>query len=278
MSRTADSKHIAVIIRVYSRVDDAKALVQIIQQYWKKNKYTLFIAHNGANDGYILDEEIRQQAEVIDVTENSGHLSGATDLVKKSYAHIQCRQDIDYVLFIESDFWIFDDALINEGILSGADIATTIWIEKRKSLGVDFFLIKKSYIAAHPEILKWEASPETDMRNFAHESKAKIYIFNGLRPVHVPALMRNLFEHMFSPIYYAGGRFRLFSKHKALSHHIEDLPKGMHTKKAIANALVQEIFFADIPLYPLSFIDLFVQRIARYVPQSSWYRRFFIKY
>ena len=124
-------KNIAVIIRVYSRVDDVKALVNIISTYWKRHNYTLFIAHNGAKDGYVLDSSVHEYAEIIEISENSGHRSGTTDLVKTAYNHIKSRTDFDYILFVESDFWLFDEMVIEKALLQDKDIATSIWVEKK---------------------------------------------------------------------------------------------------------------------------------------------------
>lgn len=265
-------KNIAVIIRVFSRVEDTKALVSIIRKYWTQNNYTLFIAHNGLESGYVLDDSLREYAEIIEIKENSGHRTGARDLVQKAYQHIEKRKDFDYILFIESDFWLFDEKLIQKAIESDKDIASTIWVEKRKSLAVDFFLVKSTFIAKHQEILNWDASPETDMGIACREAKASIHIFPELRPTHAPSLLRASFKNCFESTHYEGGRFRLFPRAKVVSHHVEDLPEGMKTKKSLANALINERFFEE-DLYSLSFKDLYIQKIAGLFPNSGWFKK-----
>ncbi len=81
-------KNIAVVIRTFSRVEDAKALVEIIQNYWKSHNYTLFVAFNGSSSGYELDNYIKENAQIIKVEENSGHSSGASDLVRLAHKFI----------------------------------------------------------------------------------------------------------------------------------------------------------------------------------------------
>ncbi len=265
-------KNIAVIIRVYSRVEDTRELVHIIKNNWKQNNYSLFIIHNGASDGYLLDEDLANYTDILEVTTNSGHRTGARDLVKGGYNYIKKRDDFDYLLFVESDFWIFDDKLIQNAIQSDKDLATTIWIEKRKSLGVDFFLVKKSFIDTYPNILDWDKSPETDMRDQFNKSCGKLHIFKELRPIHAPSLMRKMFKNIFSPTHYEGGRFRIFRKAKAISHHIEDLPNGMSDKKSIANAVFGYDYFETSTKYSLTFLDKYAQRIAEYFPQASWFK------
>ncbi len=266
-------KNIAVIIRVYSRVEDAKALVQIIKDFWNMHNYTLFIAHNGKKDGYVLDDETKDKAEVIEFNTNTGHRTGARDLVQKGYAYIKENCEFDYVLFIESDFWLFDETLIDKAIQSGKDLATSIWIEKRQSLGVDFFLVKKEFIDVHPNILDWDKSPETDMRDQFNKAQGSLFIFEELRPIHAPSLMRKTLKNFLKNTHYEGGRFRLFTKAKAISHHVEDLQYGIQTKKAIANALIEQNYFQNIYSYSLTFFDKNAQQIAAYFPQASWFKK-----
>ena len=141
--------------------------------------------------------------------------------------------------------------------------------------------MKKAFIDAHPEILNWAASPETDMRDHVKNSGGSVYIFEELRPIHAPSLMRKLCMPLLTPIIYEGGRFRLFVAPKVVTHHVEDLPEGMHTKKALANTLAKSLtniskgepFFTDAPYYELTWFEKNIQNIARYFPQSTWFKR-----
>lgn len=265
-------KSIAVIIRVYSRIEDTKALLSIIKKYWLRHNYTIFVAHNGAKDGYVLDDIIYKQAELVEVKENSGHKTGAKDLVNAAYRHIKQCSTFDYILFIESDFWILNDQLIDDAIKSQADMSTSIWVEKIHSYAVDFFLVKKTFLDAHSEILDWKSSPEADMAKMCHKVGAKMYFFKNLRPIHAPTLLRKCLSPWLKPSHYDGGRFRLFPKAKALSHHVENLKHGMSTKKALANAMLGEQCF-PAPTFTLSFFDKYIQRIARFVPHSGLFHR-----
>ncbi len=266
-------KNIAVIIRVYSRVEDAKNLVKIIENKWTQNNYTLYIAHNGKIDGYHLDEKLSGKAEILEYSNNSGHRTGARDLVQNAYAHIKNNSTFDYILFIEADFWLLDEKLILNAIAQDKDISTSIWIEKRQSLGVDFFLVKKDFIDKHSEILNWADSPETDMKKIATQAQASLYIFEELRPIHAPSLMRKLCKNIFHARHYEGGRFRIFPKAKALTHHVEDLSLGMEEKKALANALLDENFLHTETRIKLSFLDKYIVDIAKYFPSSALWKK-----
>ncbi len=271
-------KNIAVIIRTYSRVEDTKALVEIIEKKWKKNNYTLFIAHNGKKDGYLLEPCLSEYATILEYENNPGHRTGARDLVQNAYAHIENNNDFEYILFIESDFWLLDEKLILNAIEADKDMATSLWIEKRQSLGVDFFLVKKAYIDKNKELLNWADSPETDMKKAFDESvgtngKASVYIFDELRPIHAPSLMRKLFKSIFKARHYEGGRFRIFPKAMVVTHHIEDLVNGIEEKKALANALLEEEFFITEKKATLSYLDRNIVTIAKYFPNSAFFKK-----
>ncbi len=271
-------KSIAVIIRTYSRVEDTKALVEIIKKKWKNNNYTLFIAHNGKKDGYFLDPSLSENATILEYDNNSGHRTGARDLVQNAYAHIENNNNFEYILFIESDFWLLDEKLLCDAIKSKKDISTSIWIEKRQSLGVDFFLVKKAYLDANKELLNWADSPETDMKrafdkNIEKQGKASLYIFDELRPIHAPSLMRKIFKSFLKLSHYEGGRFRIFPEAMAVTHHIEDLENGIDEKKALANALLGEVFFQTNIKKKLSFLDKNIVKIAKHFPNSAIFKK-----
>ncbi len=251
-------KNIAVIIRVFSRVQDTKCLVEIIKKKWTTHNYTLFVAFNGASAGHKLDDYVYENAQVLEVNNNSGHRTGARDLVQNAYNHIKNDNNFDYLLFVESDFWLLDERLILEGIESDKDLATTIWIEQRSSLAVDFFLLKKQALATHTELLNWQDSPETDFRNAVRNAGLSVHVFNALRSIHAPSSMKKILKNSFKPCFYEGGRFRIFEKAKVVTHHIEDLESGLDEKKSIANSVLQEDFFENIALF---------------FPQGSWLRK-----
>ncbi len=258
-------KNIAVIIRTYSRVDDAKALVDIIRNLWTQHNYTLFIAFNGATDGYVLDKSLADSAEIIEVTGNLGHIPGARQLVQQGYEYIKNNNEFDYIIFIESDFWLLDEALILEALASQKSLATTIWGEHTLSLAVDFFIVKKDFLDNHPQLISWPTIPELDMRDELAKIGEEVYIFENFRPISVPSPMRQLLGSFLPETICFGKRFVLFSEAKALSHHVECLKEGIVSKKAIANTLLNRQFFPNIPPHCLSFWDKYARVLARYL-------------
>lgn len=267
--------NIAVIVRTYSRIMDIEALIHLIKTRWSRYSYTIFVVHNGEKDGHHATDAIKLNTEYVPVENNEGHIAGAKSLVKAGFRAARDFGGFTHYLFIESDFWLLDDSLIEKQLQNMADqsspIATTIWVESRRSLAVDFFMVEADFMHAHPELLEWDGHPERYLGDLL--SGSKVCVIEELRPTHVPSLLRKL--HL--PASLAdGGRFRIFTAAPAVTHHIEtldkDTVKGMAVKKGLANAVAGEILFDDVPTVALP-KELFWQKYSRYVPQSWWYKR-----
>jgi len=274
----SSKKNIAVVIRVFSRIEDALGLIHIIREKWTSHNYTIFVSHNGKKSAHIFPENSLHGVTLIEVEENSGHLGGAGSLVYEAFDHI--TEDFDYAIFIESDFWVLDENLILEPLTNDFDVACSIWVESIKSMSVDFFILKQSYLAKNKELLNWGKSshteriyPENIVAEYYIKTQAKVYIIQSLRPIHAPSSMRKLVKVLPAKNSLCGGRFRLFPKASVVTHHIENIPNGIVRKKQIANALAQEEIFKDVPPYTLRFMEKNIQQIARFFPQSSWFRK-----
>lgn len=274
----SSKKNIAVVIRVFSRIEDTLGLIHIIREKWTSHNYTIFVSHNGRKSGFVFPENSLQGVTLIEVEENLGHLGGAGSLVYAAFDHI--TEDFDYAIFIESDFWVLDENLILEPLTSDFDVACTIWVESHKSMGVDFFILKQSYLAKNKELLNWGKSshaerifPENIVAEYYVKTQAKVHIIQSLRPIHVPKLETKLMRILPVKDSYDNRRFRLFPKASVVTHHIENIPNGIVTKKQIANALAQEEIFKDVTPYTLRFMEKNIQQIARFFPQSSWFRK-----
>ena len=266
---------IAIIIRTYSRIMDTEALIHLIQSRWTRLSYTIFVVHNGEKDGHHVTDFIKSNAVYVSVDENKGHIEGAKSLVQAGLKAASSLGGFTHYLLIESDFWLLDDALVERTIhrmeSTRSSLATTIWVENKRTLAVDFFIAEANFLHSHPELLDWDEHPEHYMREFL--SDIPICVINELRPAHLPNILRKL-HHSIRVV--DGGRFRIFPKAPALTHHIETLDqdpaKGLAIKKGLANALAKEKIFSDADDVPLP-SGLFWQKWARYVPQSWWYKR-----
>lgn len=269
-------KNIAVVIRTYSRILDTLALIKIIKEKWKAHRYSLFVVHNGAADGHVFPENtLPEDVCYIQVSENSGHQAGASDLLVASFDYLS--DSFDYTLFIESDVWPLHDDLLCEALEHDFDVATTIWVESKQSLAVDYFIVSQKFLLQNKAMLAWKTkNPEVEFKNYLLTTKAKIYIFSSLRPIHMPSFLNKMCKYIPVNVFPVWGRFNFFPKLQYLTFHIEMLPNGIFTKKQMANLLLGYEFFdipIEIPSLRLTKWEFSGQQIARFFPQSSWLKK-----
>lgn len=269
-----NKKNIAILIRTYSRILDTEALIHIIKTKWVKHNYTIFVVHNGENDGYPATKYIKNNSHYIPVQENTGHRTGAAKLVQEGFNVLKTQENFSHYIFIESDFWLLEDSLIDNYLKkldkNKTKIAAAIWVEKIRSVAVDFFIADAEYLQKNSQLLDWDNHAEQYFAN--HIPSEYLTSIEELRPTHLPRLARclNLSIQLVD-----GGRFRIFPQAPALTHHIEtldsDKEKAVQIKKGLANSLAKtEIFPAiqNVPLPP----KLFMQYFSKVIPQSWWIR------
>ena len=268
-------ERIAVILRVYSRLLDAEGLVRIINTTWNRHDYTLFVAHNGAADGFVASETLRAAGHYVAVENNAGHIRGAATLVQAGYQTARTCGDFSAYLFIEADFWLLGDGLIDAALTSmrreQRPVASTIWVERYHSLAVDFLLIDGTFLHDNPDLLAWDDHPEQYLA--ARLYPDRVHILECLRPTHVPGLLRYMIP--FGARTSVKGRFRLFPKAPALTHHLEDLDadpfRAITIKRGLANTLAGRRVF-DEPSLRIPW-QATLQPLARFVPQSAWFHK-----
>ena len=273
-------ENIAVIIRVYSRITDAESLVKIIKSTWTHNHYDIFIAHNGEEDGYHATQTLKDAGHYIHVPKNSGHLFGARDLLQFGYdaaLHEQkASSPYQSYVFIESDFWLLGDGLLDSKLSQmrrqKKSLAMSIWVEGIRSHAVDFFIVDAEYLATkHKELFNWDDHPEQHFAQLVHDDAL---IINELRPTHIPSILR---VFPISTLVASLGRFRIFPKAPAVTHHLEeinsnDLSLALKIKQGIANTLLKEKVFEDAPNIEIPRSVLF-QKYGLLAPQSSWFKK-----
>ena len=271
----SERENVAVIMRLYSRLLDAEGLVRIINTTWTRHNYTLFVAHNGAGDGFVASDALRAAGHYVPVATNAGHIGGATALVQAGYRAARACGDFSAYLFIEADFWLVGDALIDEALSSmrreERPVASTIWVERNHSLAVDFLLMDGAFLRDNPELLDWDDHPEQYLS--ARLYPDRVHIIECLRPTHVPGLLRLMIP--FGARTSVKGRFRLFPKAPALTHHLENLSanplRAIAIKRGLANTLAGRRVFDDPPVrIPWQSV---LQPLSRFVPQSSWFKK-----
>ena len=126
-----------------------------------------------------------------------------------------------------------------------------------------------SFLRDNPDLLDWDEHPEQYLSKRLYPDR--VHILECLRPTHVPGLLKRVIP--FGPRIATGGRFRLFPKAPALTHHLEDLAadpsQAIAIKRGLANTLAGRRIFAENP-EELPW-QAALQPLSRFVPQSSWF-------
>lgn len=263
-------KKVSVLIRVYDRLEDLDICLELIKKNWTKNRYEVIVVFNGKSKGYILNNEIKEKCDkLIELEENAGHVLGNAQLLREGLKEIDLNSE--YVIILEADTWIFTDEIIDKYIIKmdkeNFVWASAEWIKNRWSLALDIAIIEKNFLINNKEILNFSVHPEAFVCNYLLERKEKFLYIKEHMPVHRPNMIKKLYNGY-------GGRIREFPKAKMVTHHIEDLEKGILTKKSIANEIFGLRYFdVDIKINVNSRklkLLLFLMKIC---PNSSWLRK-----
>jgi len=237
---------IAVLIRVYDRIEDLKYNLQIISDTWKNNDYYIIVVSNGKNNGFdILPESLPLIDKLVILEENAGHRKGNSQLLMEGIKYIP--DECNYTLILEADTWMFGDNIISKytGYLnkSAAVWASADWYDKYYALATDFAIIKTDYIKQHPGIFDFELFPECHISNFLRDTEDGYIWIKENMPVHVPSYVKLGYPYVPN---IKEGRFYVFPKSKTATHHIEYLKGGMSQKKRYFNILADYDYFPEI--------------------------------
>ncbi len=258
---------ICILLRVYNRIADLEANISIINQRWKNYDYDILVVSNGREHGFTPPEQIRNQVfRIVDLPNNSGHLSGNSQLLLAGCQNI----DFDaygYILILEADTWLCDDRIIKTYVerleASDAVWASARWYDKFYSLATDFALIKSSFLKNHTDIFNFTEFPECFVCNYLVANELKYIYIRENMPVGLPSYIR---KYPYAP----KRRFFLFPKSGMLTHHIELLKRGMDEKKAFFNLLSGSKFF-ETPIRYSAFEKIKIR--SAFLFQSIFIRR-----
>lgn len=236
---------IAVLIRVYNRIEDLKYNLQIIRDTWKENRYYIIVVSNGENKGYnIPDESLPLIDKLIILKDNAGHRKGNSQLLIEGSKYIP--SDCEYTLILEADTWMYGDRIISKyiGILSQSKElvwASADWYDKVFALATDFAIVKSDYIKKNDQLFDFELFPECHIANTLRDTNAKFVWITENMPVHVPS-------YIFGYPYTIKNerRFYTFLDSKIVTHHIEFLKKGIEQKKKHFNVVANTDYFKDV--------------------------------
>ncbi len=265
-------KRICILIRVYDRIEDLQNNLSIIRNTWLSHNYDIIVVGNGKADGYILPESINSLANnVIELEYNAGHLKGNSQLLLEGLANITLS-NYDYVIILESDTWLYTDAIINKYVFlldeSDAVWASARWYDRFYSLATDFALIKSTFLKDNVNIFNFTIYPECYVCNYLMDRGLKYILINENMNVMVPSYIKT---YPYAP----KGRFYVFPKSKMVTHHIEDIKGGMNEKKYYFNVVAGRDFFkvnktvSSIEKFKISIAFIFDKFLLR----RSWYSK-----
>lgn len=238
---------IAVLIRVYDRIEDLKYNLQIISDTWKENDYYIIVVSNGKNNGFeVLPESLPLINKFVLLEENAGHRKGNSQLLMEGIKYIP--SDCEFTLILEADTWMYGDRIISKytrllGENDNAVWASADWYDKYYALATDFAIIKTDYINTNPGIFDFELFPECHIANFLRDTNAGFIWIKENMPVHVPSYVK--YKYPYVPNI-KEGRFYIFPVSRMATHHIEFLKEGITQKMRYFNILADNDYFPGI--------------------------------
>jgi hypothetical protein len=261
-----------ILLRVFNRIEDVSICVELIRKYWVRDTYHLLVVGNGKSAGFPIPEAVRAQADnVVELDQNLGHFKGNAQQILAGIPHLP--DTCAYTILLEADTWVCTDELVQKYIhlldSSAAVWASSEWVEKYWSLGLDLAIVKTAYIKSHPEMFDYTVHAESWVCNYLLDHQQRFQYIPENMPVHIPKSLR----FWYNPY---GGRFRSFPKAQMVTHHIEDLEQGLETKKLLANICLGRREF------PVGADDIIrrehrklkmILALAKYMPRSRWIRK-----
>jgi hypothetical protein len=238
-------KKVAILIRVYDRIEDLKYNLQIIVDTWRIYDYYIIVVSNGYNKGYAIDSESENFIDkLVVLEENAGHRKGNSQLLIEGIKHIP--EECDYTIILEADTWMYRDLLIRQyidEIDEDKEVvwASADWYDKQYGLATDFAIIKTDFIRQHPCLFDFELYPECYVANYLRDANAGFIWITENMPVHVPHYVRK-YPYVNNS---KERRFYVFPKSRMITHHVEYLREGMEQKKRYFNIVSKFDYFKD---------------------------------
>ncbi len=263
------TSRICVIVRVHDRLEDLAVCVDVIRRCWIRHQVHLVVCFNGASRGLQLPPTVLKSADrCVVLDENAGHIEGNAQLLRAGIPHIP--SDCAFTVLLEADTWLFDDLLLERycGRLEAeaAHWASAAWTDRYHSLALDLAIVRSSTLRELPGLSAFREHAECRVANVLLDHDRRWILIRELMPVHIPASLRRFWNRY-------GGRFRSFPEGPMVTHHLEDLPRGMIQKKQEANSMLGEAWFADVP--PLDWRREArqlrrIRLLARLMPRKAW--------
>lgn len=265
---------IAVLIRVYDRIEDLKYNLQIIRNTWKENDYYVIVVSNGKEKGFEIKPQFLPLIDkLVILDQNAGHSKGNSQLLMEGANYIP--DDCDFTLILEADTWVYTDAIITKYTHLLSISPTTVWAsadwyDKYYALATDFAIIKSDYIKKNQGIFDFELFPECHIANFLRDTDVQFTWITENMPVHVPSYVR---KYPYIPNI-KEGRFYVFPKSRTVTHHIEFLKRGIEQKKEYFNIVANYDYFTEAKIKCKSwkrFKMIFWIGLSNCLLKRSWY-------
>jgi hypothetical protein len=265
---------IAVLIRVYDRIEDLELNVQIINDLWNAYNYEVYVVFNGESNGYKLNNNIKENVQkIISLKENAGHIKGNSQLLLEGIKNINIEL-FDYLIILEADTWLMNDQLIEKYIKildnTNAKWASAKWVEKRHSLSVEFAIINTNFIKEHfHKIFDFTNMAEVWVAEYMMKNNINFMFIKELTPTHRPSLIKSIYNADF-------GRIRVLPSGNMVTHHIETLEGGMAKKRELADIVYKNNYFTNkskFNLFFLHYLYLLLQITLKFIPKSSWFKK-----
>ncbi len=267
---------VAILIRVYDRIEDLKYNLQIIRQTWTEFDYHIIVVSNGYPDGYRIDvDSVSSIDNFIALEHNAGHKKGNSQLLIEGRKYIPL--DCDYTVILEADTWMYTDRTIKEYIEFMEEASSVVWssadwYDKDYALAVDFAVIKSNFIRNHPNLFDFENYPESYIANYLRDVHVGFKWITENMPVHVPSYVIK-YPYVDDS---KQRRFYVFPKSKMITHHIEFLKGGMSQKKRYFNIIANFNFFKEEPVSHKSwkrFKIYFWIGLSKLFIKKSWFQK-----
>ncbi|MBF0575414.1 glycosyltransferase [Dysgonomonas sp. GY617] len=269
-------RRVAILIRVYDRIEDLKYNLQIIRRTWTEFDYHIIVISNGYPDGYRINAESVSLIDNLIVLEhNAGHKKGNSQLLIEGQKYIPV--DCDYTVILEADTWMYTDRTVKEYVEFMEEASSVVWssadwYDKDYALAVDFAVIKSDFIRQNPKLFDFEIYPECYIANYLRDANVRFKWITENMPVHVPSYVSR-YPYVDDS---TQRRFYVFPKSKMVTHHIEFLKGGMPQKKRYFNTVANYDFFEEEPVSNKGwerFKMYFWTRLSYLFIKKSWFQK-----
>lgn len=265
---------IPVLIRVFDRMSDLECNVAVIRRCWQDRKYPIFIVSNGSKLGFGVPESVRNDAEIIELSENPGHFHGASQLLMTGISAVPLQYK--YLVILEADTWLLSDRILRKYIDTmekdnDVVICAANWIDKYHSTAIDCAIIRLSFFRQHLELFDFGNGDSIESRLYSDVIGfgKKVVTIKEAYPTVLPKAMP-------FNVQADGRRRRVFPRMPMVTHHIENLSGGVEEKKIIADKTAGKSIFASsrgrVELMCCPMMYRLYEWILIITPKSRWFK------